>query len=230
MPRVIVTGSEGRFGKILKKLNNEFIYRDKKQLNILSVNSIAKNLKKYKPTHILHLAGLSRPMKIHDQNINKSIELNIIGTCNLVREASKIGTKIIYLSTSYVYPGVKGNYNEEDPVKPWNNYSWSKLGGECAVQMYKNSLIIRLCMTEKPFLHNKAYANVKSNFIYQEDAAKIILKILNKKGIINVGGPSQTIYNFAKKNRKKIKKIFSKGEFPKRTDMNLKKLQKIFKL
>tara|TARA_B100001057_G_C22808120_1_gene934306 strand:+ start:491 stop:1183 length:693 start_codon:yes stop_codon:yes gene_type:complete len=230
MPRVIVTGSEGRFGKILKKLNNKFIYRDKKQLNILSVNSIAKNLKKYKPTHILHLAGLSRPMKIHDQNINKSIELNIIGTCNLVREASKIGTKIIYLSTSYVYPGVKGNYNEEDPVKPWNNYSWSKLGGECAVQMYKNSLIIRLCMTEKPFLHNKAYANVKSNFIYQEDAAKIILKILDKKGIINVGGPSQTIYKFAKKNRKKIKKIFSKGEFPKRTDMNLKKLQKIFKL
>ena len=230
MPRVIVTGSEGRFGKILKKLNNKFIYRDKKQLNILSVNSIAKNLKKYKPTHILHLAGLSRPMNIHDQNINKSIELNIIGTCNLVKEASKIGTKIIYLSTSYVYPGGEGNYSEEDPVKPWNNYSWSKLGGECAVQMYKNSLIIRLCMTEKPFLHTKAYANVKSNFIFQEDAAKIILKILNKKGIINVGGPSQTIYNFAKKNSKKIKKIFSKGEFPKRTDMNLKKLQKIFKL
>ena len=62
--------------------------------------------------------------------------------------------------------------------RPWNNYSWSKLGGECAVQMYKNSLIIRLCMTERPFVHSKAYANVMSNFIYQEDAAKIILKIL----------------------------------------------------
>ena len=54
-------------------------------------------------------------------------------------------------------------------------------------------------MTEKPFVHKKAYANVKSNFIFQEDAAKIILKILNKKGIINVGGKSQSIYNFAKK-------------------------------
>ena len=31
-----------------------------------------------------------------------------------------------------------------------------KLGGECAVQMYKNSLIVRLCMTEKPFIHKKA--------------------------------------------------------------------------
>ena len=82
-------------------------------------------------------------------------------------------------------------------------------------------------MTEKPFVHKKAYANVKSNFIFQEDAAKIILKILNKKGIINVGGKSQSIYNFAKKNNKSISKIYSKGEFPKRTDMNLEKLKKI---
>ena len=229
MLKIIVTGSEGRFGKVLQKFNKKLIFRNKKQLNILSLNSISKNFKKYRPSHILHLAGLSRPMKIHEQNINKSIDLNIIGTCNLVKESSKRNIKMIYLSTSYVYPGVKGNYSEEDALKPWNNYSWSKLGGESAVQMYKNSLIIRLCMTEKPFLHNKAYANVKSNFIYQEDAARIILKIINKKGIINVGGPSQSIYRFAKKNNKNIKKIFSKGEFPKRTDMNLKKLKRIIK-
>ena len=159
----------------------------------MSSNSIKKNLRKHKPKYILHLAGLSRPMKIHDSNIEKSIKLNIIGTCNLVNEASNLGIKLIYLSTSYVYQGTKGNYKEEDAVKPWNNYSWSKLGGECAVQMYRNSLIIRLCMTEKPFVHKKAYANVKSNFIFQEDAAKIIVKLLNKKGIINVGGPSQTV-------------------------------------
>jgi len=231
MSKIIVTGSDGRFGKILQGLNNKkLIFRTKNQLNILSNKSILNNLKKYKPKSILHLAGLSRPMKIHDQDIQKSINLNIIGTCNLVNQASKLGIKIIYLSTSYVYPGDRGNYNEYDAVKPWNNYSWSKLGGECAVQMYKNSLIIRACMTEKPFVHKKAFANVKSNFIFQEEAAKIILKILHKKGIINVGGPSQTIYNFAKKNKKKIKKIFSKGEFQKRTDMNLSKLRKLIKL
>ena len=181
------------------------------------------------PSHVLHLAGFFRPMDIHEKDIIKSIDLNIIGTCNLVKEASKRGAKFIYLSTSYVYPGEKGNYSEKDAVKPWNNYSWSKLGGESAVQMYKNSLIIRLCMTQKPFVHKKAYANVKSNFIFQEDAAKLILKIINKKGIINVGGPSQTVYKFAKKYNKKIRKIFSKGEFPKRTDMSLKKLKSILR-
>ena len=230
MPKIIVTGSDGRFGKILQKLNNKLIFRNKKQFDILSPYSISRNLNKYKPSHILHLAGLSRPMKIHEKSVSKSINLNIIGTCNLVNEAIKRGIKIIYLSTSYVYPGIKGNYDEEDALKPWNNYAWSKLGGECAVHMYKNSLIVRLCMTEKPFVHKKAYANVRTNFIFQEDAAKIILKIINKKGIINVGGPSQTVYEFAKKNKKKIEKIFSKGEFPKRADMNLKKLRKIVRI
>ena len=228
MAKIIVKGSEGRFGEILKKFKKKnFIFKNKKELNILSVESIRKNFEKFKPNYVLHLAGLSRPMSIHEQDIKKSIDLNIIGTCNLVKIASEFKIKIIYLSTSYVYPGNKGNYKENDALKPWNNYSWSKLGGECAVQMYKNSLVIRLCMTEKPFIHQKAYANVKSNFIFQEDAAKLILRILHKKGVINVGGQSQSVFNFARKFNKKIKKIYSKGEFPKRTDMNLNKLKKL---
>ena len=81
-------------------------------------------------------------------------------------------------------------------------------------------------MTESPFIHKKAFANVKLNFIFQENAAKLILKIINKKGLINVGGPSKTVFDFAKKYNKKIKKIYSKGEFPKRLDMNLSKLNK----
>ncbi len=231
MEKILITGSDGRFGKVLKKIKSKkkLVFTNKKNLNILSRTSIVKNLVKYKPRYILHLAGLSRPMNIHDKNISKSIDLNIIGTCNLVKEAKKKKIKLIYLSTNYVYPGLKGNYKENDALKPWNNYSWSKLGGECAVQMYRNSLIIRLCMTEKPFLHKKAYVNVKTNFIFQEDAAQLILKIIKQKGIINLGGPSQTVYNFAKKYNKKIKKIYSRGEFPKRTDMNLNKLKKLLK-
>ena len=43
----------------------------------------------------------------------------------------------------------------------------SKLGGECAVQMHKNSLILRICMTEKPFIHKNAFSDIKTNFIFQ---------------------------------------------------------------
>ena len=84
-------------------------------------------------------------------------------------------------------------------------------------------------MTEKPFVHKKAYTNVKLNFIFQEEAANILLKLINKKGVINLGGPSKTVYNFAKKYNKNIKKIYSKGEFPRRIDMNLSKLNNLIK-
>ena len=89
---------------------------------------------------------------------------------------------MVYFSTNYVYPGIKGNYSERDAVLPVNNYAWSKLGGEASVQLYKNSLILRACMTEKPFVHNKAFANVRTSFMYHEDVAKILFKLLNKKG------------------------------------------------
>ena len=82
-------------------------------------------------------------------------------------------------------------------------------------------------MTEKPFVHKSAFSNVKSNFIFHGEFAKIFIKIINKKGIFNIGGKSQTIYNFAKKHNPKVKKNKSKGELPFLMDMDLKKLKKI---
>ena len=116
-------------------------------------------------------------MNIHEKNIISSISLNIIGTANIVKICSMLNIKIIYFSTNYVYPCKKGSYSEKDPLLPFNNYAWSKLGGEAAVQMYKNSLILRVCMTEKPFIHKKAFANVYTNFIYHDEVASILLKI-----------------------------------------------------
>ncbi|MDA9629793.1 sugar nucleotide-binding protein, partial [Candidatus Pelagibacter sp.] len=188
--KIIITGGSGRFGNVLKvfKTNHKLFFPKKNQLNILDEQKIKNYVKKIKPDVLVHLAGLSRPMKIHNIDINKSINLNIIGTANITKVCSDQNIKLIYFSTNYVYPGNKGNYKEEDPLLPVNNYAWSKLGGEASVQLYKNSLILRVCMTEKPFIHKKAFANVKTNFIYHEDVAKILFKLINKKGLINVGG------------------------------------------
>ena len=45
--KIIVTGGDGRFAQVLKqtKSNYNFIYRNKNQLNILSMKSIEKNIK-----------------------------------------------------------------------------------------------------------------------------------------------------------------------------------------
>ena len=232
---IIITGGSGRFGGYLKKVrsSHKLFFPNKKELNILKPKSIESYLKAKKANIVIHLAGLSRPMDIHNREIQKSIDLNIIGTANVTKVCSKKNIKLIYFSTNYVYPGTKGNYAETDPLLPVNNYAWSKLGGEASVQLYENSLILRVCMTEKPFVHDKAFANVKTSFIYHEDVSKILFRLLNKKGILNLGGKSEFIFDFAKKDKKNIKKIYLKKKnnlgMPFNSSLNIDKLRKILK-
>ena len=233
MKKIIITGGSGRFGKVLKNFKTKYrvFFPDKKEFDICDEKKMQKYIKKIKPNYLIHLAGLSRPMNIHEKNIYKSINLNIIGTANITKVCSKNNIKLIYFSTNYVYPGVKGNYKEIDPLLPVNNYAWSKLGGETSVHLYKNSLILRVCMTERPFIHSKAFVNVKTSFAYQDEIASILFNILDKKGIINLGGKPEFIYNFAIKDNIKVKKIYlskkSKIGMPFDSSINLSKIKKI---
>ena len=74
MKKILVTAGNSRFANSLKKIKTfyNFIYTTKKQLDITNLNSINECLKRYKPNYVLHLAGLSRPMSIHDKNIKGS--------------------------------------------------------------------------------------------------------------------------------------------------------------
>ena len=56
---------------------------------------------------------------------------------------------------------------------------------------------------------------------------KNLSKLLKKKGVINLGGKSQTIYQFAKKYNKYVRKIKSKGELPLKMNMNLSKFKRL---
>ena len=191
--KIIMTGGSGRFAQVFKKIkkNVKIYYPSKNLLNIEKPETIKKYIKKIKPDYFIHCAALSRPMNIHDKNIERSITTNIIGTSNIVKICSKEKIKLIYFSTNYVYPGIKGDYKESDPILPINKYAISKFGGECAVQLYDNSLILRICMTEKPFIHKKAFNDVETNFMYHHEFAKHLLKLIDYKGIINVGGPKK---------------------------------------
>ena len=82
-------------------------------------------------------------------------------------------------------------------------------------------------MCERPFIHKTAFYDIKTNFIFQDDVVKMIPKILSKKGIINIGGKTQSIYNFAKRYNIKIKGASGRKIYPPNPSMNLVKLKKI---
>ena len=89
--KIVITGGSGRFGNILKKkfFKKQLLFPKKNELNILDEKKIDKYLKKIRPKILIHLAGLSRPMRLHEKNISKSIDLNIIGTANITKVCKK---------------------------------------------------------------------------------------------------------------------------------------------
>jgi len=241
--KIIISGGDGGLAKEVIRANKFFdiLAPSKSLLNIIDRENLSQYLEENKPDIFLHAAAFTRPMHSHAVFPEKSIETNILGTSNVVLECMKKNIKLIYISTDYVYPGINGDYNEDDALRPFegNNdgytkYGWSKLGGECAVKIYDNSLIIRLCMSNKPFPHDQAPNDVIKSYINSDEAAKIILKILDQFGVINLGGISQSIYDFASGENPNIKEISKKSIkdvlIAPNTSMDITKLKKILKI
>ena len=108
--RIVVTGGTGRFGCELKKIKNKYklFFPKKDELNILKISSIEKYLRVKKPKYLIHLAGLSRPMEMHEQFLKKSIDLNIIGTANITKICSNLNIKLIKWLSSKI--GIKTKF------------------------------------------------------------------------------------------------------------------------
>ena len=233
MKRILISGGNGEFAKELQKCNTEYeiIAPSKKEMDITDIDNVDFVTNLHKPNYFIHAGALTRPMVIHEDNPTQSIQTNIIGTSNVVLTCMKHNIKLIYISTDYIYPGVNGNYTEESAIKPFTKYGWSKLGGECAVRMYDNHLILRVSMNKRPFPHPKALVDMKKSLIYIDEATTITLKLLDEKGTINVGGKSQSVYNFVKRTNKDVGKIYLDNirdvNMAKDCSMNISKMKKI---
>jgi len=227
--KILFTGGDGHLNSKFKELNDsEFIFLNKQELDITNPKSIREVFESYDFDYVIHSAALTRPMSLHDENPTLSIDVNIVGTANIVKECINYNKKVIYISTDYVYDGVEGNFSEEDGVKPFNKYGWSKLGGECSVQLHNNHLIIRLAMVEYPFPYEAAFDNVYKSCLWSDEIPQKILKLIDEQGIINLGGKPQSIYHFAKERYPNLKPIQAKPELVKNTTLNTSKLKSLF--
>tara|TARA_R110001592_G_scaffold83283_2_gene246601 strand:+ start:876 stop:1583 length:708 start_codon:yes stop_codon:yes gene_type:complete len=231
--KILISGGQGSLATHLLRCSSNYntaaLGRD--EMDITDLDQVESAITLHQPDYLIHTAALTRPMIKHITSPENSIKSNIIGTSNITMMCIKHDIKLIYISTDYIYPGITGNYSETDPVLPVNEYAWSKLGGECAVKLYKNSLILRMALCEAPFPHNKALCDVGKSYMYMDKAAELILKLKDELGIINVGGIKQTPYEFAKKLNNNIGKIYYKDikdvNMAKDASLNIDKLNKL---
>lgn len=100
---------------------------------------------KIRPQTVINCAAVVRVDDCEDQ-ASLAFEVNAVGAFNVARACAAIDARCVYISTDYVFDGMKkGAYVESDPTNPINVYGTSKLAGELLVrQTVSRWLIVRV--------------------------------------------------------------------------------------
>lgn len=146
-----------------------------------------------------------------ENNKSDVVQSNIIGAHNMASYAHRNGWKFVYISTDYVYGGVRGNYTEEDITRPFNFYGFSKLAGEAFANLEKD-LIIRTSFKPNDLWntkYDKAFVDLYTSADYADVIANDIALVVDSDltGIINVGTERKSVYELASRRNPKVGKL-----------------------
>lgn len=233
--KIVVTGGSGLLGSELRGVLPGADFPPRSAFDVTDFARMQEYLRDKSSGVILHAAAFTSPPRV-DKEPMQALETNVIGTANLVRLCMQQAIRLVYVSTDYVFKGDAGNYSEEDPVFPVNKYAWSKLGGECAVRLYDNSLIIRTSFGPNVFPYDKAFVDQWTS----RESVKIIadkvamLARSDLTGTIHIGGQRRTVMEYALSVSPQktvaplsLKEVSFKA--PADTSLNISKYQKLFK-
>jgi len=196
--RLLVTGGSGLLGGELKALLPHADFPPTPSFDVCDFEQMERYVLDRPIDGILHAGAFTSPPRINDDPV-RALEVNIIGTANVVKLCVKRGLRMVYVSTDYVFRGDAGHYSEDDAVSPVNKYAWSKLGGECAVRLYDNSLIVRTSFGENEFPYPKAFTDQWTSRLCVRDAAPRIAKaaLSELTGVLHIGGPRRSVMEYA---------------------------------
>ena len=230
-----------------------------KHIHITNLNNL-KKLDKINFDKVIFLIGSSNH-HIINKNINIGIEYNFNPMIKIMEYLKNKKIKKFICFTTILLYKKKSNrrVSEKDEINPYeNNYIFSKHLLEEVVNYYKNkipSIIVRLSniygysklirpdlvptLMQKVFKKKKIYVwsdKPIRDFIFAEDAADAVVKLLNSRftGVINVGsGKSNSVKNLigiiSKYSNKKIETLNKKVTGPYKFLTNINLLKKITK-
>jgi dTDP-4-dehydrorhamnose reductase len=196
--QILFTGGSGLLGNEVRGLLPEAHFPTSSEFDVTDYAQMESYVCGGNFALLAHAAAFTSPPKV-DRDPVRAMEVNIVGTANVVKLCVTHKLKLIYISTDYVFCGDRGNYNEDDPVHPVNMYAWSKLGGECAVRMCDRSLIVRTSFGPNVFPYEKAFVD---QWTSRESVAQIARKLTrlfqqDLTGVIHLGGPRRTVHQYA---------------------------------
>ena len=135
MTEILITGATGQLGSELRNLLDErnvaYDAFDSHGLDITDEETVMSKVEELQPKVIYHCAAYTAVDNAEDQFKAANWQVNETGTQNVTQAAKKVGATLVYVSTDYVFDGTNpGEYKEDDPTNPKNEYGKAKLAGE----------------------------------------------------------------------------------------------------
>lgn len=214
---ILILGSTGKLGRVLTPLlaeNHNICAPAHHELDIEKDTTAIHNV--FSPTILLNLVGYTDVIAAEDPaNWSKVLSLNTWLPKYLSDGSLDFRTKIIHISTDYVYDGDTPNSKETDILQPFNKYGMSKALCDLKLlklkDLYPNIYIIRTSFKPKIWPHPTVFADILTNADTTEVISKLICKFINhlpESGIYNIGTKSKSLYDLVRKNNPNVKKAY----------------------
>ncbi|MEG2971198.1 MAG: dTDP-4-dehydrorhamnose reductase [Akkermansia sp.] len=128
----LITGANGQLGRELRLLLPEdkahFVTRQ--ELDISNEKQVMDYISALHPTCIINCAAYTA-VDCCEEEEDIAYRVNALGPQYLAKAANDSKSKLIHISTDYVFDGTASTpYKESDPTSPINAYGRTKLAGE----------------------------------------------------------------------------------------------------
>jgi len=225
--KIAIIGASGFLGTKLFTLlskENEVIgtYSSRKReglefLDATNPSTVEEFIQKHSPELVIDTIALTSSLAC-ENDPNLCEKLNYLTAKNILKSCEKNKCVLVFISSSYLFEGGKGNYSEEEEVVPQNEYARTKIMAEKEISHYKDAIILRVdimygyngkdapngvfnqILSEKPI--DLRDPNQMRQPLFVDDVARVILNLVkkNKRGIFHIAGSTRVkIIDFLKK-------------------------------
>lgn len=144
--KILVTGVNGQLGydvcKALQERGTQHRGVDIADFDITDAAVTDRYIGEYAPTAVIHCAAYTAVDRA-EEDVDRCTAVNVSGTRNIAMACKRLGAKMMYISTDYVFAGVGDKpYDVHDETGPESVYGETKLGGEMAVKELLNAWFV----------------------------------------------------------------------------------------
>jgi dTDP-4-dehydrorhamnose reductase len=168
----------------------------------------------------------------YEDNREENWKINYKFVHDLILKCNNENTKLVHLSTHYIYcnsPIEKRSENDiPAPINTW--YGHTKMLGDSLIQLLSYDFLLIRCMHKpKPFPYETAWNDQYGNFDYVDIIGNQIINLINNKysGIYNIGTNLKNMYELAKLTNENVNEITSPSHVPKNVQVNITKYENI---